>query len=154
MFFPRAIYWTRQWKIQHLYIIMYKYIYIFYVYIYTMYTFVSMMFLWNPHPKTRILPRNSDFPIQHAGVGWRAKPRPGFHHVEDLVLHIVHWGNVGTWNIWEVDRDITGISWGYNWIFFAWKWEKILTWLVVNLPLWKMMEFVKWECDSQYIEKK
>ena len=29
--------------------------------------------------------------------------------------------------IWEVDRDIMGISWGYNdWIY---------TWLVVDLPL-------------------
>ena len=26
-------------------------------------------------------------------------------------------------------------------------------WLVVNLPLWKMMEFVSWDYSSQYMEK-
>jgi len=41
-----------------------------------------------------------------------------------------------------------------DWTNTYWDYVVTLTWLVVYLPLWKMMEFVSWDNYSQYMENK
>ena len=44
---------------------------------------------------------------------------------------------------------------GWWWLMMVddgWWWLMMVLWLVVDLPIWKMMEFVSWDYCSQYME--